>query len=116
VEVRRDRDAFIGWERTTREGNLQHLTNNTRFLIPRWVRVSHLATHALGLIARRICSDWQEKYSHPVHALETFVERSLFQGPCYRAANWQRLGETRGRTRVCSPESSGPHVLFMRLP
>jgi len=94
-----DRDAFIGWERTTRERNLQHLTNNTRFLIPRWVRVPHLASHVLGLIARRIRSDWQEKYGHPVHALETFVERSRFQGTCYRAANWQRLGETRGRTR-----------------
>lgn len=53
----------------------------------------------LGLIARRIRADWQEKYGHPVHTLETFVERSRFQGTCYRAANWQRLGETRGRTR-----------------
>lgn len=94
-----DRDAFIGWERTTRERNLQHLTNNTRFLIPRWVRVPHLASHVLRLITRRIRSDWQEKYGHPVHALETFVERSRFQGTCYRAANWQRLGETCGRTR-----------------
>ena len=94
-----DRDAFIGWQRSTRERNLQHLTNNTRFLIPRWVRVPQLASHVLGLIARRIRSDWQEKYGHPVHALETFVERSRFQGTCYRAANWQRLGETRGRTR-----------------
>lgn len=85
--------------RAARERNLQHLTNNTRFLIPRWVRVPHLASHVLGLIARRIRSDWQEKYGHPVHALETFVERSRFRGTCYRAANWQRLGETRGRTR-----------------
>ena len=64
-----DRDAFIGWERTTRERNLQHLTNNTRFLIPRWVRVPHLASHVLGLIARRIRSDWQEKYGHPEPSL-----------------------------------------------
>jgi hypothetical protein len=34
-----------------------------------------------------------------VHALETFVDRSRFKGTCYRAANWLRLGETRGRTR-----------------
>ena len=93
------RDAFIGWDRSTRARNLQHLTNNTRFLIPPWVQVPHLASHVLGLIARRIRADWQEKYGHPVHALETFVERSRFQGTCYRAANWQRLGETRGRTR-----------------
>jgi len=27
------RDAFLGWERTARERNLQRLTNNTRFLV-----------------------------------------------------------------------------------
>ena len=94
-----DRDAFLGWDRATRERNLQRLTNNTRFLIPGWVQVPHLASHVLGLIARRIRADWQAKYGHPIHALETFVDRSRFKGTCYRAANWLRLGETRGRTR-----------------
>jgi len=93
-----DRDAFIGWDRPTRERNLQRMTNNTRFLIPGWVQIPHLASHVLGLIARRIRNDWQAKYGHPIHALETFVERR-FRGTCYRAANWLRLGETRGRTR-----------------
>jgi hypothetical protein len=94
-----DRDAFLGWDPPTRERNLQGLTNNTRFLIPAWVQVPHLASHVLGLLARRIRADWQTKYGHPVHALETFVDRSRFQGTCYRAANWQRLGATKGRTR-----------------
>jgi len=94
-----DRDTFLGWDRAARERNLPGLTNNTRFLVPPWVSVPHLASHILGLIARRICSDWQAKYGHPVHALETFVERGRFRGTCYRAANWLRLGETQGRTR-----------------
>jgi hypothetical protein len=94
-----DRDAFLGWGRATREHNLQGLTNNTRFLVLPWVVVSHLASHVLGLIARRIRADWQAKYGHPVYALETFVDRSRFKGTCYRAANWLRLGATRGRTR-----------------
>jgi hypothetical protein len=93
------RDAFIGWDGATRARNLQSLTNNTRFLIPAWVQVSHLASHVLGLIARRIRDDWQAKYGHPIHALETFVDRSRFRGTCYRAANWIRLGQTKGRTR-----------------
>jgi hypothetical protein len=93
-----DRDAFIGWDRPTRERNLQRLTNNTRFLIPGWVQVPHLASHVLGLIARRIRADWQAKYGHPVQALETFVDRR-FKGTCYRAANWRRVGQTQGRTR-----------------
>jgi hypothetical protein len=94
-----DRDAFLGWDRATRERNLQGLTNNTRFLVLPWVVVSHLASHVLGLIARRIRADWRAKYGHPVYALETFVDRSRFKGTCYRAANWLRLGATRGRTR-----------------
>jgi hypothetical protein len=94
-----DRDAFLGWDRAARERNLQRLTNNTRFLILPWVTVPHLASHVLGVIARRIRADWQAKYGHPVHALETFVDRDRFKGTCYRAANWLRLGMTRGRTR-----------------
>ncbi|MFA5286302.1 MAG: Druantia anti-phage system protein DruA [Smithellaceae bacterium] len=94
-----DRDSFIGWERATRERNLPLLTNNTRFLILPWVRVPHLASHVLGLIVRRIRADWQAKYGHTVHALETFVERSRFKGTCYLAANWLKVGATKGRTR-----------------
>ena len=94
-----DRDRFLGWDRPCREHNLSLLTNNTRFLILPWVQVPHLASHVLGLIARRIRDDWQAKYGHPVHALETFVDRGRFRGTCYRAANWLRLGTTRGRTR-----------------
>ena len=75
-----DRDAFIGWERAIRERNLQMVTNNTRFLVLPWVVVPHLASHILGLTIRRIRADWQEKYGHPVHALETFVDRSRFKG------------------------------------
>ena len=93
------RDTFLGWERGTRERNLQRLTNNTRFLILPWVVVPHLASHVLGLLTRRIRADWQAKYGHPVDALETFVDQDRFKGTCYRAANWLRLGATRGRTR-----------------
>ena len=93
------RDAFIGWGRRAREHNLSRLTNNTRFLVLPWVAVPHLASHMLGCIGRRIRADWQGKYGHPVHALETFVDRKRFRGTCYQAANWMRLGHTEGRTR-----------------
>lgn len=82
------RDNFIGWDAATREANLQLLTNNMRFLILPWVRVSHLASHILGQVARRISSDWMARYNHPIYLLETFVERERFRGTCYQAANW----------------------------
>lgn len=93
------RDRFIGWDRQRREANLSCLTNNMRFLILPWVKVPHLASHILSLISRRICDDWKEKYNHPVHLLETFVDRTRFLGTCYKAANWILTGQTKGRSR-----------------
>jgi hypothetical protein len=58
-----------------------------------------LASHLLGILARRVCADWQHKYGHPIHALETFVDRERFRGTCYQAANWTCVGQTQGRTR-----------------
>jgi hypothetical protein len=68
-------------------------------LILPWVRVPQLASHVLGRVARRIARDWHEKYGHGLRWLETFVERERFAGTCYRAANWQCVGQTQGRSR-----------------
>jgi len=95
----RARDGHIGWDAATRARGLSYVTNNTRFLILPWVRVPHLASHVLGRIARRLSADWQAKYGHPIHLLETFVDTSRFAGTCYRAANWRMVGATTGRTR-----------------
>jgi len=93
------RDAFIGWDEATRAKRLNWTTNNTRFLILPWVRVPHLASHLLSRLTRRLAADWLAKYGHPVHLVETFVDRSRFKGTCYRAANWICVGQTQGRSR-----------------
>jgi len=93
------RDQFIGWAPATRESNLVFITNNARFLILPWINVKCLASHILSKMNRCIRFDWLEKYGHPVHLLETFVDRSRYRGVCYRAANWINLGTTLGRTR-----------------
>jgi hypothetical protein len=91
------RDRFIGWSPAARRRNLRYLAYNTRFLILPWVEVPQLASHVLGRIARRVASDWERRYGHPVYYLETFVDPSRFRGTCYRAANWIALGRTTGR-------------------
>ncbi len=92
------RDRYLGWTKEQRVRNLCQLIINTRFLILPWVRVPHLASHLLGLMARRISSDWQKVYHHEVVWLETFVDPALgFEGTCYKAANWIYLGQTTGR-------------------
>jgi len=99
-----DRDEYIGWDAATRGQGLHLIANNTRFLIPSWVRVPHLASHLLSRVARRLSRDWQTKYGHPIYLLETFVQRDRFAGSCYRAANWQRVGQTKGRSRQNRPD------------
>ncbi len=101
------RDTFIGWSVQARRSGLSHITNNTRFLIPGWVRVPHLASHILSRVSRRIDADWQKKYGHRIHLLETFVDRHRFLGTCYRAANWLCVGQTQGRTRN-GPRGASP--------
>lgn len=93
------RDEWIGWTPVQRERALPLLANNTRFLIPPWVRVPHLASHLLGQVARRLDADWRVKYGHGIELLETFVERERFKGTCYRAAGWVYVGATAGRSR-----------------
>jgi len=93
------RDQHLGWTDQERSEGLESIANNTRFLILPWVRVPHLASHVLGMIQRRISKDWQAKYAHGLRWLETFVDTERFAGTCYRAANWQEVGRTRGRTR-----------------
>ena len=93
------RDQWIGWSTEQRAAGLQFIANNSRFLILPWVRVRHLASHILAQIARRIAADWQKRYHHGIHLLETFVQPDRFRGTCYQAANWIRVGQTTGRTR-----------------
>lgn len=91
------RDRFIGWDQRLRKKNLHLMAYNSRFLLLPWVRVPHLASHILGRMNRILPRDWQTAYGHPVHYLETFVDKERFAGTCYKAANWLYLGDTTGR-------------------
>ena len=93
------RDRFIGWSVAQRQVRLGAIANQQRFLILPWVRVTHLASHLLGLATRRLSADWQSRYGHPLWLLETFVELDRFVGTAYKAAGWLELGPTTGRTR-----------------
>jgi len=94
------RDRFIGWSAAQRRENIRLLAYNSRFLILPWVRVPSLASHLLAAVSRRISSDWQSLYHHPIHLLETFIDPERFRGTCYRAANWIYLGVSTGRGKA----------------
>ena len=95
----KDRDQFIGWDATTKGKNLQLIANNTRFLIPPWVKIKYLASKLLSLSVKTLSDDWQQTYSHPIYLAETFVDTARFKGICYRAANWIKVGQTKGNAK-----------------
>jgi hypothetical protein len=61
--------------------------------------VPQVATHQLGQLIRRLPLDWQQHHGQRLELLETFVEVPRFAGTAYRAANWQAVGQTSGRSR-----------------
>ncbi len=93
------RDRWIGWAASVRERNLGLICNNTRFLILNWVKIPHLASHALGSCLRRLPRDWKRRYGTEIAMVETFVDTTHYLGTCYKASNWIKIGRTKGRSR-----------------
>lgn len=90
------RDCFIGWSVEQRQQHLDHVVNNNRFLIFQWLQVKNLASHVLGRAMKMVVVDWQNRYGVRPWVLETFIDGSRFRGSCYRGANWQLVGYTKG--------------------
>ncbi len=94
------RDQAIGWTAEQRRRTLHLVVNNARFLILPWIHCKNLASRILALTAKRLAEDWQARYAYRPVLLETFVEKPRFAGTCYKAANWQYLGDTQGRGKL----------------
>ncbi|MEJ2389191.1 MAG: DUF4338 domain-containing protein [Chromatiaceae bacterium] len=94
------RDHYIGWSHTQRTRNLHLVVNNARFLILPWIRSKNLASKILALAARTLPEHWQQRYAYCPVLMETFVDTERFAGTCYRAANWQHIGQTKGRGKL----------------
>jgi hypothetical protein len=94
------RDRYVGWSAPVRRANIRFIAYNTRYLVPSWVRVPHLASHLLARMTRVLSAEWQRVYDHPIYFAETFVDPTRHRGTCYRAANWVHLGLTQGRGKA----------------
>jgi hypothetical protein len=94
------RDRWIGWTLEQRRSHLRFVVNNTRYLLFPWIHVKNLASRILGMAARRLPTDWHDRYGYRPVLMETFVHADRHAGTCYRAANWIIVGETKGRGRM----------------
>jgi hypothetical protein len=111
------RDQWIGWSSRHQYGRLKLVANNSRFLIlPDW-HVPNLGSRVLSMCQKRLPSDWQNTFGHPLVLLETFVDPQHFNGTVYRAANWLCVGQTRGFRRTgkgYSAKTHAPKMVFVR--
>jgi hypothetical protein len=94
----RVRDQWIDWDDATRRLRLQHVVNNSRFLV--LARIDNLASKMLSGVMRHLRGDWLRQYGVEPWLVETMVARQRFHGGCYRAANFQEIGQTSGRGRM----------------
>lgn len=90
------RDRFIGWSREQQKRRLRHVVNNQRFCVLPEERVPNLASAVLSRSLARLSSDYVDVWGYPALIAETFTDPSRHDGGCYRAANFQLLGETAG--------------------
>jgi hypothetical protein len=93
------RDLWIGWDHPTRLGHLSQVVGLARFLIRPEVSIPNLASHAYRLLVQRVPKDWKARYGLEPVLMETFVDRSTQTGTSLSAANWRRLGQSRGYGR-----------------
>jgi len=94
-----DRDDWIGWTDSQRLQYRERVLNMNRFLIRPSVRCENLASQVLSLCARKVDGDFERRYGLRPWMLESFVDRSAYDGCCYKAANWIQVGQTKGRGR-----------------
>ena len=93
-----DRDKWIGWDWETRQKYLQYVVNMSRFLIRSSIICKYLASKVRGLAIKKFPIDFETHYGHSPLLVESFVDDD-YEGTCYRAANWQQIGRTKGRGR-----------------
>lgn len=93
------RDKWIGWDVAGRRAHLHAVVGMSRFLIRPSVQCRNLASHSLAMATQQLPKDFAQRYGYRPLLIESFVDTSRSAGTCYRAANWIRIGCTRGRGR-----------------
>jgi hypothetical protein len=109
------RDEHIGWSEAARRAHLHQVVGNSRFLVLPHVHVPNLASQVLSRCAVRLGKDWSERYGYAPVLVETFVDPRRFAGTCYRAANWQYLGQTAARSTPYAngKRADGPKDIYV---
>ena len=94
-----DRDDWIGWARNFRAQRQKLVVQLRRLLVPEATREPNLASQALGTVVRELPALWEQRFGYRPVLAETFSDREMHAGTCYRAAGWLPVGESKGYAR-----------------
>ena len=112
------REHKIRWTPRQRARRLCFVVNNSRFLVlPERQRYPNLASRVLALCLKRLNTDWQQHWGHPVVLVESYVDESQYRGTCYRACGFAAVGLTAGFRRSSRDyylEHGQPKQLYLR--
>lgn len=109
------RDRWIGWDWDLRSQHLDRVVCLSRFLIRPVVKCHNLASRVLGLFCHTVAADMERTHGFRPWLIESFVDTSIHTGICYRAANWLRVGQTKGRGRhdLAGEAAAGPKDVYL---
>jgi hypothetical protein len=96
----KDREQWIGWNRTVAAERLKLVVQNRRYLLlHERGEEPNLASAALAAACRALPGQWQERFGYTPLLAESFTDPEAYSGTCYKASGWQPVGMSEGNSR-----------------
>jgi hypothetical protein len=96
----KDRDQWISWSTIQRLERLKLVVQNRRFLVLAEKGESpNLASQAMGAALRALPDQWRERFGYRPLLAESFTDPEAYAGTCYKASNWEAVGQSAGHSR-----------------
>ena len=96
----KDRDLWISWSATQRLERLKLIVQNRRFLVLHAKGDSpNLASQAMSAALRALPEQWCQRFGYRPLLAESFTDPEAYAGTCYKASNWEAVGQSAGYSR-----------------
>jgi hypothetical protein len=96
----KDRDNWISWSTVQRLERLKLIVQSRRFLVLADKGQSpNLASQAMGAALRVLPGQWVARFGYRPLLAESFTDPEGYAGTCYKASNWEPVGQSAGHSR-----------------
>jgi len=112
----KDREQWIGWDRSQRAQRLKLVVQNRRYLLLHDKgREPNLASQALAAACRVLPEQWEQRFGYRPLLAESFTDPEAYAGTCYKASGWEAVQRQPAQTLGPCPEPMpGPAPLLSK--